>query len=209
MAAVNDKNLPTLYTVGHSTHEADAFINLLRGHGIKMIADVRSSPYSRMTPQFDREALMALLRRSDIQYVFMGQELGARRTEAECYENAKARYDLIARAPLFLAGLQQIRQTAGRLRMALLCAEKDPITCHRAILVCRHLRQDRLAIRHILSNGSLESQAEAENRMLDTHDLSGGHLFESQEQLIERAYDIQGDKIAYEKDQSETGADFR
>lgn len=207
MPAEND--IPALYTIGHSTHEAEAFLELLKAHGIEMIADVRSSPYSRMTPQFDREALAALLKRRNVQYVFMGQELGARRSEASCYEGDKARYELIAKAPLFLSGLQQVCKVAGSRRVALLCAEKDPITCHRTVLVCRHLREMIPAIRHILSDGTIETQAQAEQRMMEELDLAGGSLFESPEQLIERAYDLQGDKIAYVKEPMQGAADIR
>jgi uncharacterized protein (DUF488 family) len=206
MSAEDD--IPELYTIGHSTHEADAFLGLLKAHEIEIIVDVRSSPYSRMTPQFDREALAALLRARQVKYLFMGQELGARRSEAACYVGDKARYDLIARAPLFQAGLQRVREGIARARLALLCAEKDPITCHRTVLVCRHLRQDGLAIRHILSNGAIETQRQAEARMMEELDLAGGSLFESPEQLIERAYDLQGEKIAYVKEPAQ-GADIR
>lgn len=204
-----EKDIPALYTIGHSTHEAEAFLDLLKSHGIEMIADVRSSPYSRMTPQFDREALAAVLKRRNVHYIFMGQELGARRSEAACYDGDKARYDLIAGAPLFQSGLQQVRKQAASRRVALLCAEKDPITCHRAVLVCRHLRNAIPAIGHILSDGTIETQAEAEQRMMEELDLAGGSLFESPEQLIERAYDLQGEKIAYVREAGKEPMDNR
>jgi uncharacterized protein (DUF488 family) len=209
MMAAEKQHMQTLYTIGHSTHPADAFLHLLTLHQIDLIADVRSSPYSRMTPQFDREALAALLKNHKLQYLFLGQELGARRSEPACYAGDKARYDLIARAPLFQAGLQRVRQCAAQNRVALLCAEKDPITCHRTVLVCRHLRQTLPAINHILSDGTIETQQQAEERMMQEFDLAGGSLFESREQLIERAYDLQGDKIAYVKDPIQNASDIR
>lgn len=194
-----DTSFPTssvLYTVGHSSHAMPLFLDLLRRHDITAIADVRSSPYSQFNPQFNREVLEKAMKEYQIAYVFMGHELGARRSEGECYVNGKVRFDLVARSLLFQSGLQRIRKAVARYRLALMCAEKDPITCHRTILVCRQLRQD-LAIQHILEDGRLETQAQAEQRLLELMDLPPGDLFRSPAEMIEQAYDIQGEKIAY------------
>lgn len=102
-----------LYTIGHSTHDADAFVKLLRDSGISAIADVRSSPYSKFTPQFNREPLSSVLRNHGIHYVFLGRELGARREERECYVGNQARYDLIAKSPLFREGLDRVASGAA------------------------------------------------------------------------------------------------
>jgi uncharacterized protein (DUF488 family) len=189
-----------LFTIGHSDHEAGAFLDLLRRHNIAALADVRSSPYSRRHPQFNREALAAHVGRAGIRYVFLGAELGARRTEPECYENGKARYPLIARSASFARGLERVREGAGAYRIALMCAEKDPLTCHRAILVCRHLRDTLSPIQHIREDGRLESHEELESRLLATAGLPEGDLFQSREELLEQAYDWQGDRIAYEEE---------
>jgi uncharacterized protein (DUF488 family) len=191
-----------LFTIGHSDHSAGLFLDLLRRHGIAALADVRSSPYSRRYPQFNREALAAEVERASIRYVFLGAELGARRSEPECYEDGKARYPLIARSRLFAQGLQRIRQGAEKYRIALMCAEKDPLTCHRAILVCRHLRDSVSPIQHIREDGRLESHAELESRLFAAAGLPEGDLFQSREELLEQAYDWQGDRIAYEEDRS-------
>src|SRR5665213_2793269 len=118
----------SLFTVGHSDLEAPEFLSLLTRHGIDTIADVRSQPYSRFNPQFNRETLAALLKRSGIEYVFTGRELGARRAERESYREKQARYDLIARLPAFQEGLDRLRRGIAVHRIALMCAEKDPIT---------------------------------------------------------------------------------
>jgi uncharacterized protein (DUF488 family) len=175
------------------------FLDLLRQHGITALADVRSSPYSRRHPQFNRDALAAEVERAGIRYVYLGAELGARRSEPECYEDGKARYALIARSPLFTQGLERVRQGVEAHRLALMCAEKDPLTCHRAILVCRHLRDSVSPIQHIREDGRIESHEELEVRLLGAAGLPEGDLFQSREELLEQAYDWQGDRIAYEE----------
>lgn len=188
---------PGLFTVGHSNHAFDDFLTLLRTAGVDAIADVRSSPYSRFNPQFNREALAAALERAGVRYAFLGRELGARREEPECYDGSTACYELIARSPLFRRGLDRVRRGAATHRLALLCAEKDPLTCHRMILVCRHLRADGGPITHVHDDGRLESHADAESRLLALCGLDGGDLFHTREELVERAYDMQGARIAY------------
>ena len=186
-----------LFTVGHSNHTPEVFLALLQSHQIGAVADVRSSPFSRFNPQYNRDALAAALTAVDIRYVFLGLELGARRSEPECYDSGKARYDLIAKTPLFQRGLERVRRGTASYRVALLCAEKDPLTCHRTILVCRHLRAESMLIQHILEDGGLESNADAERRLLSVCGLPPHDLFRSHEELIEQAYDMQGDRIAY------------
>jgi uncharacterized protein (DUF488 family) len=189
----------SLFTIGHSDHAAGVFIHLLRQHGVNALTDVRSSPYSRRYPQFNREALAADVERAGIRYVFLGDELGARRSEPECYEDGKARYSLIARSSLFAQGLERVRQGAEKYCVALMCAEKDPLTCHRAILVCRYLRDSITPIQHIREDGRLESHKELESRLLAVAGLSEGDLFRSRDELLDEAYDWQGDRIAYEE----------
>lgn len=89
-----------VYTVGHSNHAEQAFVELLLGNGITAIADVRSSPYSRFNPHFNRESLIATLRNVGIAYVFLGAELGARSEDCACYDNGKIQYDRLAQTEL-------------------------------------------------------------------------------------------------------------
>ena len=185
-----------LLTVGHSNHPLEAFLDLLRIHGVTAVADVRSMPSSRFNPQYNRSALADALERNHIRYVFLGRELGARRDEAECYVEGKARYELIAQTPLFRQGLDRVRRGMKSFRLALLCAEKDPLTCHRTILICRHLR-DAGPISHILDDGRLEEHTDAELRLLSLCNLSQADLFRSREELIEEAYDMQSERIAF------------
>ena len=141
---------PCLFTIGHSDHDLAHFVSLLTRHGVEAIVDVRSQPYSRFHGQFNRETIAEALKRAGIEYLFLGRELGARRVERESYRKGQARYDLIRGLPAFVAGLNRLRQEASSRRICLMCAEKDPITCHRTILVCRQLRSEPIDIRHIL-----------------------------------------------------------
>jgi uncharacterized protein (DUF488 family) len=189
--------LPTIFTIGHSTQEMAALVERLRRHDIAAIADVRSQPYSQFTPQFNREPLEQALSNACILYGFMGRELGARRPEAECYIDGKVQFDRVVGLPLFVKGLERVRRAAGQRRIALLCAEKDPVTCHRMVLICRNLRAPGLSIQHILDDGRAEPNEEAEARLLALAGLPEGDLFSTRAELIERAYDIQGRNIAY------------
>ena len=187
----------TLFTIGHSNQSLESFLGLLRQHGIDAVADVRSLPKCRYTPYFNGDALAESLPAAGIRYVFLGAELGARRSEAEAFENGKARYDLIAKTPLFRSGLERVRRGMQSFRLALMCAEKDPLSCHRSILVCRNLRADVAAIAHILEGGELESLAQFESRLLAECGLPESDLFQMRAELVEQAYDLHGEQIAY------------
>lgn len=197
----------TIYTVGHSNVSSETFVALLRHHAITAIADVRSHPYSRFLPHFSQPALRASLEDARIRYVFLGRELGARPADPACYVDGQAVYARIVATPLFAQGLDRVRRGMRTERIALLCAEKDPLTCHRAILVCRPLREPGLAIEHILPDGSLEDHAALEQRLLRLHGLDQFDLFNPRPlaQLIEEAYDRQGAAIAYTREEDGDG----
>jgi len=187
-----------IFTIGHSTQSWEQFHELLERHRIEAIGDVRSSPFSARLPHFNRDILERTLRIARIRYVFLGDELGARRAERECYVEGIARYDRIAQAPAFRIGLERVRNGAARLKLALMCAERDPLECHRAILVCRQLR-NFLAIQHILGDGTVETHSDAEVRLLaeEKINIDEDDMFIPREELIARAYNRRGDKIAY------------
>ncbi|MFO7762062.1 MAG: DUF488 family protein [Thermodesulfobacteriota bacterium] len=187
----------TIYTIGHSTHSAEKVVDLLRQHGVTAVADVRSRPYSRMNPQFNREAFSALLKAAGIAYVFLGRELGARSEDRECYAGGKVQYDLLAQSKLFQVGLERVIQGMTSHRVALMCAEKDPLTCHRTILVCRHLVAREVNVEHILEDGRLESHDNALSRLLGELGLPERDLFRSRDEIVEKAYSKRGQQIAY------------
>ncbi len=190
-----------VFTIGHSNLEIGKFVTLLKQHGVQAIADVRSSPYSQYNPQFNRELLQKSLQEHGIAYVFMGQELGARRSERECYLDGRADYGLISQTPAFKRGIERVTQGAAKMRVALMCAEKDPIECHRCILVTPQLRQQGLQVLHVLSDGSLENHEQTEKRLLQAFALEHKELFRSQDEIVAEAYKKQGEKVAYHEDE--------
>lgn len=186
-----------LLTIGHSVHAVERFVDLIKMHGVTALCDVRSSPYSRFTPQFNRETLKEELARQRIAYIYLGAELGPRSSDPACYDNGKVLYQRLAAQEIFRMGLDRLRKGMATHRIALMCAEKDPITCHRMILICRNLRGDDLSIRHILEDGSLEDNRDAEKRLMKSLKIDPADLFSTEAEQIERAYDLQGDRIAY------------
>ncbi|MBD2149103.1 DUF488 domain-containing protein [Pseudanabaena sp. FACHB-1277] len=206
-----------LFTIGHSNHSIKTFIELLQKHNITALADVRSRPYTRYLPDYCQAQLKDHLEANKIRYVFLGQELGARPEDQGCYVDGKAIYEKIAATDLFADGIRRIlKGVKSRNRIALMCAEKDPMTCHRAILICPHLKEYNLDIQHIKPDGSLESYAELEDRLLIKHGFKGviqTSLFEMsphsdldhEDQLME-AYRKQGAEIAYVETKGEVYA---
>ncbi len=184
-------------TVGHSNHALEAFVALLERHGVTALADVRSAPYSRFNPQFNRKALDASLEAVGIRYVFMGRALGGRPDDPSCYEDGRVRYDRLAKTPLFREGLERIVDGAARQRIALMCAEKEPLDCHRTILVGRSLAERGVAVAHILADGALEPHDETMGRLMDSAGLPRQDLLQSREQLIEEALAQRERRIAH------------
>ena len=184
-------------TIGHSNHSLETFVALLRQHRVTTLADVRSAPYSRFSPQFNRKALEDSLKAIEIKYVFLGRALGGRPDDPFCYEDGRVRYDRLARTPLFREGIERILNGAARERVTLMCAEKEPLDCHRTILVGPSLVERGVAVAHILADGSLEPHDETMDRLLDSEGLPREDLLQSREQLIEEALAHRTRRIAY------------
>jgi len=189
----------TIFTIGHSNHLLDHFIALLHQHEITAVCDVRSKPYSRMNPQFNHEALQQALENHGIAYRFLGKELGARSDDETCYIDGTVQYSRLARTALFQAGLKRVQQgTKQNFKIALMCAEKEPLECHRSILVARHLAALGLNVEHIHPDGTLESHASALTRLALMLHLPEYDLFHTHEELIDEIYRQQEHRIAYE-----------
>jgi len=187
----------TVFTIGHSTHNAEAFLGLLRLHGVDAVADVRSSPFSRFNPQFNREPLEQFLKVNGVQYVFLGLELGARSEDRSCYDQGRVQYARLAQTPLFQSGLDRIVQGAGRFRVALMCAEKEPLECHRTLLVAKALAVGGQRVLHIHADGRLETHEAAMERLLDVTGVPKEDLFRSREELLAEALARQEQHIAF------------
>jgi uncharacterized protein (DUF488 family) len=144
----------TIWTVGHSRHELPALLGVLRGPGIEVVADIRSQPFSRYNPQFNRERFGAALQAAGLSYLFLGAELGGRPPEPEFYDSdGHVRYGALARTDRFNAGLGQLLAESDRRRVAMLCSEEDPRRCHRRLLVTRVLTARGVPVLHIRGDG--------------------------------------------------------
>ena len=191
-------DVPPIFTIGHSNHSINRFVELLRLHGVTAVADVRSAPFSRYNPQFNRDALAESLHDGGIAYVFLGQSLGARSDDPAVYENGRVRYRKLAATPLFHSGIERVKQGARKHRIALMCAEKDPLHCHRTLLVSRALEHDGVAVSHILADGGIETQHAAMRRLLGEVGASAHDMFDSEDALIEKACMKREEDVAYQ-----------
>lgn len=186
-----------IFSIGHSNHSIEQFVALLRQHGITALADVRSAPYSRFQPQFNKDALERSLKAEGIRYVFLGKELGARSDDRSCYQNGRVRYPLLAKTPLFRKGLERVMTGAENFTVAIMCAEKEPLECHRTLLVSRALEVEGVSVQHILVDGGLETHADAMFRLIDVVGLKREDLFRTQEEILAEALEMQEAKVAY------------
>ena len=151
-----------LYSIGHSSHLWEEFVSLLRLHGIAVLVDVRSQPYSRWAPQFNRETLARALEQEGIRYVFMGDVLGGRPTDPSLYQAApeddahgpRPDYERMAALPAFQEGLRKLIDLAAQHPAAMMCSEGDYEHCHRALLITPHLLARGVRVIHIQPDGS-------------------------------------------------------
>jgi uncharacterized protein (DUF488 family) len=152
-------------TIGHSNHAIERFVDLLKAGGVETLVDVRSTPYSRRFPQFGRERLARTLAHSGIDYLFAGAALGGK---------SGASYEASAARPEFRDALGELMTRAGDRTLCLMCAEKEPLDCHRTILVSRRLAERGVEIEHLLADGRTEPHASVEDKLLGK---SGPDLF--------------------------------
>lgn len=192
------QTLQELLTIGHSNHSIERFSALLNQHRVTAVADVRSHPYSKHCPQYSRDAFRAGLLEAGIAYVFLGKELGARSTNPACYRDGRVQFDLLAGEQAFVEGLKRLQEEMQRHRVALVCAEKDPVDCHRAVLVARHIRESGVSVQHIHADGCLESHSDMEARMLNLLKVPDADMFRSREEILADAYQTRGQQIAYQ-----------
>jgi uncharacterized protein (DUF488 family) len=158
---MHEPTRPALWTVGHSNHELARFLDLLGGEGIEAVIDVRSYPYSRYAPHFNREELQQSLAGAGLGYYFQGEALGGRPSSEEHYDReGHALYGPMSEQPAFRAAIERIVSGSRSHRLALLCSEGFPGECHRRLLVGRVLCRHGVELRHIFPDGHLEVETE-------------------------------------------------
>lgn len=191
--------MSTFFTIGHSNHSVPKLLELLQANEIETVVDVRSSPYSRLHPQFNREPFAIALKRSGLTYEFMGATLGGRSDDPSCYRNGRVDYEIVAKTGYFIRGLQSLIEVGTTTRAALLCAEREPIECHRTLLVSRRLSESGFEVQHVHADGSLEAHQDAVRRLVE---MAGGQpdqfdLLRTQADVEAEAYARQANRVGY------------
>ena len=166
-------------TIGHSNHPIERFVALLRSGGVARLVDVRSMPWSRRWPQFGRERLANSLAEAGIAYVWEGEALGGKPKSGDGYDELAAR-------PEFTDAIGRLIADSSDTTLCLMCAEKEPLDCHRTVLVSRRLAERGAAIEHLLADGTVRPHADVEEALLGK--VGGGDLFEDRDQRLARAY---------------------
>jgi uncharacterized protein (DUF488 family) len=153
--------MSTVYTIGHSSHRFETFAGLLAGHGIEVVVDTRSSPYSKFAPQFDKATLQRNLATAGVKYLFLGEELGGR-PRGDDYYDAQGRvlYGKRTGDAFFQSGIERLERGMAQFRVALMCGEEDPAHCHRRLLVGRVLVERGHALLHIRADGRFETESQ-------------------------------------------------
>ena len=196
----------TVYTIGHSNHDIDCFVEMLGMYGVNCVIDVRSVPASAYSPHFNKEPLSAYLKRRNIMYLHFGSEFGARQTEPEVLDdNGKVCFDKVRQSPVFLSGIQRLRDGLDKgYVITLMCSESEPFDCHRFALISYYLVRNGFAVLHILKDKTAIDNSVLEKRLLKMYDklIPKPNLFDTQElslaEQIEIAYRLRERDVAYD-----------
>jgi uncharacterized protein (DUF488 family) len=188
-----------ILTIGHSTQSYEAFRDLVLSYDVTAIADVRSSPFSRHTPQFNQAELKNRLSEDGIAYVFLGDTLGGRPTKSTLLTNGVADYGRMAAEAEFAAGLERVISGSQKFRIAMMCAERDPLDCHRCLLVGRALHQKQFEVSHILGDGNKIGHLNIEAKLISLakQNPSQTDMFASEIELLNTAYQLHSRRVAY------------
>lgn len=189
-------------TIGHSTLPYERFLALLRQASVTAIADVRTAPFSRHSPHFNRDALRDELRQDDVAYVFLGEELGGRPKGKQFFCDGVADYEKMAETTDFARGLERVIDGAKKYRIAMMCSEHDPLDCHRCLLVGRALKERGVTVRHILSGGQIVDHWQIEDRLMDMAGKSDIDLFEPPAKRLAAAYRDRAMKVAFSEQET-------
>ena len=194
-----------LYTVGHSNLDFTDFLKLLKDGAVELLVDVRSRPQSARFPQFSQQVLERSLEKERISYLFLGEELGGRPDDPGAYRpDGLVDYRMRRNSYAFRSGLDRVLVELEQRPLALMCAEEDPLECHRFLMICPELARAGVQPLHIRKGSRIETQEAAETRLLESHgfgDVARNTLFaDARAEALDQAYDLQAGKFAFRVD---------
>jgi uncharacterized protein (DUF488 family) len=195
-----------LFSIGHSNIPAERFVAMLCAAGVNAIADVRSTPASRRFPWFSSKNLAPSLQGDGILYMPFGDALGGRPRDAALYHDGVADYEKMALQPEFCGGLDRLLTVATERRVCLMCAEREPLDCHRCLLVSRALAERGCAVGHILHDGTVEPHAATEERLLADSGPNADLFVTGQSEQLAAAYRRRCRAVAYRATAGSKGA---
>jgi uncharacterized protein (DUF488 family) len=195
---------PTIYTIGHSTHQIDYFVELLKEYSVNCVIDVRSLAASTYNPQFNKEPLSNFLKKNGITYQHFADEFGARHSDPDLLdEDGKVDFEKIRKSWNFKNGVERLWLAMDKgFTIALMCSESEPFDCHRFSMISIALEKDGFDVQHILKDKTLKSNAELENQLLKKYDkkIPKPDMFEpniSLEDQLKVAYRLRNQEIAF------------
>lgn len=180
-----------IYTIGHSTRKFKDFVNLLKQHDIDVVCDVRSTPYSKYVPAYNQKPFKAALKKNGIKYIYLGYELGPRSFNEKMYKKGRVQYHRLAKQEKYKEGIKRVKKGIKKYKIVLLCSEKNPMICHRSLLVARSLKKITNII-HILDKDSCLTTKDFEDNLLKIHKLPYS------KKNIKKAYKLQNQKTSYQ-----------
>jgi uncharacterized protein (DUF488 family) len=195
-----------LFSIGHSNIPAERFVAMLRSAGVNAVADVRSTPASRRFPWFSRNNLAPRLQGDDVIYMQFGDSLGGRPRDPDLYRDGVADYEAMARRPEFCAGLERLLAVATQHRVCMMCAEREPLDCHRCLLVSRAIAERGFDVGHILHDGTIEPHTATEQRLLAASASDTDLFVTGQNERLAAAYRRRCRAVAYRATSGSKGA---
>jgi uncharacterized protein (DUF488 family) len=196
-----------LFSIGHSNHELAGLVELLRNVGVTAVADVRSQPFSQRLPHFNRPDLAHGLDEYGIAYAFLGEQLGGRPRALSLYDNeGRVSYERVRATVAFQQGIDLLCAALDTYAVAMLCSEEDPADCHRALMIAPALVERGISPVHLRADGSAETTAEFEERLLAETKVGVGILdglfaatlsAEDRQRLLAEAYRVQARRKAF------------
>ena len=192
-----------IFTIGLSTGDVEDTLSRLALHGVTAVADVRSTPYSQFTPQYNKEVLAKALKAHDVHYVYLGSELGARSDNPGDYVDGQVQFDRLADRTPYQHAIDRLVSGAADQVIALACTEKDPVDCHRTLLVGESLVSAGAKVVHILGDGAAETHPDTVMRIRALHGLEQPDLLHDESDLEREALKRQTKVVAFRRSEGE------